>query len=132
MGILLEKRKYPIPVEGLLYVPKVSIVKNLKHENINPVTCGVIATEMRAIGERTPQYLQQRIYCLYDTAILNRHNVIILGAIGCGAFKESDDDATKLAKEMRTRADKYKDKIKTVYAIFHGKDNYKAFMKAMK
>lgn len=64
-------------------------------------------------------------------AIENKHDSIVLGAIGCGAYKESDDDAKILAKEMKKCADKYKDKILSVYAIFNNKNNYNAFMNEM-
>ncbi len=38
-------------------------------------------------------------------------------------FKESDDDPIILAKEMKITAEKYKDKILTVFAIYNNKKN---------
>ena len=54
----------------------------------------------------------------------NKHDVLILGAWGCGAFKESDDDIKILAKEAKRFCNIHND-IKIVFAII-GK-NYKLF-----
>lgn len=129
LGILLEKKKYPIPTDGLHYVAIVTINKNFKLEPITPVKCAVIASELRSIAERSSKYLHTRICKLYDTAINNHHNCIILGAWGCGAFKETDDDTKILAKEMFICAEKYKDKVKTVFALY-GKKNYDIFVES--
>ena len=131
LGLLLEKKRYPIPNEGFHYIPVVTITKDIKLQTISPIKCAVIASELRAICERTPQYLQMRINSWYEVAILNKHDVIVLGAIGCGGFKESEDDAKLLADQMKICAEKHKDKIKTVYAIYNNKHNYKAFVEAM-
>lgn len=132
LGLLLEKKKYPIPNDGLFYIKNVIINKNLKLENITPIKTSVIATELKSISSRSSIYLQNRINALYNTAIENNHDSIVLGAIGCGAFKESEFDATILSKEMRICADKYKDRILTVFAIFNNKNNYNAFVNTMK
>lgn len=132
LGILLEKKKYPIPVDGSHYVPSVLINKNIKLEMLKkPVKCSVIASELRSISERSDAYLQQRISALYEIAIVNKHDVIVLGAWGLGAFKETEDDADILAKNMKICAEKYSDKIKTVFAVFGNKKNYEAFQKVL-
>lgn len=105
-------------MDGLFYIKNVTINKNLKLENISPINVAVIASELKSICERTQTYLQKRISDWYDIAIANDHDYIILGAIGCGAFKESDEDVEILSKQMKICADKYKDKIMTTYAIF--------------
>ena len=57
--------------------------------------------------------------------------MIVLGAWGLGAFKETEDDAQLLAKEMRVCAEKYQTKIRSVFAIYKNKENYDAFIGAM-
>lgn len=131
LGLLLEKKKYPIPMNSLYYIKNVIITKNLNMENIDPIKVSVIASELKNITDSTINYLNKRICDFYETAIQNKHDCIILGAIGCGAFKESDDDVIILSKQMRICADLYKDKILTVFAIYNNKNNFLAFKKAM-
>ena len=121
LGLLLEKKKYPIPTDSYHYLPKVTIT------NTN-ISCAIIASELRSIASRTEEYLIKRVTDLYECAVKNKHNAIVLGAWGCGAFKETEDDAAIMAKIFKIVAKKYMDKIKTVYAILH-KPNYEIFKK---
>ena len=102
LGLLLEKEKYPIERDGLRYIKKITITHD------KPVHCAIIASELKA-----------RVDALYNCAIKNKHDLIVLGAWGCGAFKETEEDAYIIANE-------YKDKIKTIFAI-KGKTNFKIF-----
>ncbi len=128
LGVQLESKKYPIPTDGHIYLKNISIKKdiNLK-EYKKPYTCGIIASELRSIAERSDQYLQNRLILLYETAIKNNHDVIVLGGWGLGAFKETDDDAGLLAKNMKIVAGKYNGKIKTTFAMYGNKRNYEIF-----
>ncbi|XWV25091.1 hypothetical protein QJ856_gp0686 [Tupanvirus deep ocean] len=119
LGLLLEKKKYPIPTDSYHYISKVVIMGT-------NASCAIIASELRSIASRTEEYLIKRLANLYECAIKNKHDVIVLGAWGCGAFKETNDDATILAKIMKIVANKYSDKIKTVYAVLY-KTNYEIF-----
>lgn len=125
LGLLLEKQKYPIANDSLIYLPNVIINKNIKGEKINPVKCSVIASEMKGISWQPNGYVRKRLVSLYETAIKNSHGVIVLGAWGCGAFGESDDDARILATEIKRLANDYNSRIETVCAVI-GK-NYKVF-----
>lgn len=120
LGLQLEKKKYPMPHDSYYYLPKVTITEG-------NVQCAVIASELKSIAMQTQQYLIKRITDLYDCAIKNNHDVIILGAWGCGAFKETEDDAEILAKVFKLIATKYKDQIKSVFAIYRNKKNLNTF-----
>lgn len=126
LGTLLENKKYPIPPDALHYVKKVTINKDTNMKPITAVDCAVIASELKCISERSSKYIQSRLTNLYDIAIKNNHDVIVLGAWGLGAFKETDDDAKILAKEMRLCAEKHN--IKTVFALYKNKENYDVFV----
>lgn len=130
LGLELEKKKYPIPDGSSHYIKNIKINKDVNLININPVNCAVVASELKSISERTDQYLETRVDNWYKIAKDNNHNAIILGAIGCGAFKESDDDCKKLANIMKKCADKHKE-IKTVFAMYKMKANYKIFAEVM-
>lgn len=75
--------------------------------------------------------METKIESWYQVARNGKHNVIILGAIGCGAFKEANDDCNLLASVMRRVADRNQD-ILSVYAIYKGKQNYDVFKDKMK
>lgn len=124
LGLLLEKEKYPISIDGSLYIKTVTVTKNKSLQNITPFTCSIIASELRCISSSN---LQLRFKSLYNIAIKNKHDVLILGAWGCGAFKESDEDIYILAREAKKFCFENND-IKIVFAII-GK-NYKLFKNA--
>lgn len=131
LGLLLEKKKYPIPVNGLIYVPKVVITKDIDMNPIKDKECAVIASELKSINNRTLKYLQKRVSDLYTTAVKNKHDAIVLGFWGLGAFKECDEDVPKLAEAMRICAKIYKDQVKTTFALYKGKKNYDLFVKEL-
>jgi hypothetical protein len=130
LGTELEKKRYPIPDLGHHYIKNVIITKDQNMNPIDHIKCSVIACELSGICERSQKYLETKVEIMYQVAESNNHNTIVLGAIGCGAFKESDDDAEILANVMKKIANKH-NKIKTVYAIFRGKQNYDVFNRVM-
>lgn len=79
LGLLLEKRKYPIPNDSYHYIPKVTITSN-------KICCAIIASELRSVACHNAEYLANRIIALYECALKNKHDAIVLGAWGCGAF----------------------------------------------
>lgn len=128
LGILLEGKKYPIPREGAIYLNNVLINKNLNMETLSkPIKCSIIASELKGISSSSEEYLKSRITSLYNIAISNGHDVLILGAWGCGAFKESDEDVQILANIIKICANKFSDKIDTVCAVI-GRKNYNKFL----
>lgn len=126
LGVELEKKQYPIPDLGYHYIKNIVITKDPNMNQINPIRCSVLACELKGICERSNKYLENKIEIMYQVATQNNHNAIVLGAIGCGAFKESNDDAEILASVMKRVACRYPN-IKTIYAIFKGKQNYEVF-----
>jgi len=82
----------------------------------------------------TPHYIENKITNLFNIAINNNYDAIVLGAWGCGAFSETEDDADIISKHFKTCCDKFiykylyiiKDRIKIVFAIPTTK-NYKIF-----
>lgn len=125
LGLLLKKKSYPMKQDSLYYLPKIIINKDLNLKPITPVTC----SELKCISCRSTDYLRNRINALYETALNNGHDVIVLGAWGLGAFRETNEDTEILAKQMKYCASKYK--IKTVFALYGNNHNYKVFKRIM-
>lgn len=115
-----------MPRDSLIYLQQIIITKNFNMENIPNYRCAVIASELHAIASSTSAYLETRLTNLYTTAILHHHDVIVLGAWGCGAFAETEDDTHIIATHIKGLADLYKDKIKTICAVL-GRKQYKIF-----
>lgn len=114
-------------MDSLYYIPKVTITKDLRLQPMIPISIAVIASELKSIGNRTSEYLLMRINAVYQIAIANKHDVIILGAWGLGAFKEDDGDVEILAKHFKQCALAHQSKIRTVFALFGNKSNYNIF-----
>ena len=72
--------------------------------------------------------MESRIINLYNCAIKNKHDVIILGAWGCGAFKESDDDVLIISNIIKKLSKRYQNNIETICAVI-GRKNYEQFNK---
>lgn len=126
LGLLLEKQKYPIATDGVIYIPNVIVTKNRLLKDIQPFKCAVIASSLRSIANHSSEYLQMRFKSIYDVALKHKHDALVLGAWGCGAFKETDDDIVILAREFRKFFNKYQvHGIKIVFSVI-GK-NYKLF-----
>ena len=65
---------------------------------------------------------------MYECALKNKHDAIVLGAWGCGAFRETEEDAIIMANIFRQVEKTYRDRIRTVYAVLY-ENNYQVFKK---
>lgn len=77
--------------------------------------------------------LKSRIERIFKLAIKENVEVLILGAFGCGAFRNPPELVAKVFAEFTSKYLNYFDVIE--YAVFHTereKNNYEAFVKAMK
>lgn len=82
--------------------------------------------------EDLEKLLTSRIKRIFEVAVANRNEVLILGAFGCGAFKNPPEIVAKVFKRITESYTQYFDVIE--YAVFHTTKetaNYKAFLKEM-
>jgi hypothetical protein len=125
LGLLLEKKNYPLPADGY-YLNSVHITGDQKLQPlVRPFKCAVIASELRGIASRPHEYIVGKISAIYNHAIRGKHDIVVLGAWGCGAFKETDDDMRILVECYKQCIKKYGSLIQTVFAVY-GK-NYDKF-----
>lgn len=106
------KNQYPIPTFGGIYSPKVNIYRKPKtYETMeSPKLCNVISvsgvirpridevTGMMANG--FPRMVKRKIRQIFRIAILNHHSKLVLGAFGCGAFKNPPKHVALLFEEV--------------------------------
>lgn len=111
---------YPIKKENLIYSKNVSVIKNNKGEQIRPfnidiitavaliapakkIVCGTEAYKRPADYE----YMSSCIELIFQAAILNNIDVLILGAFGCGAFLCPAHDTAIIFKTICQKYKKY-------------------------
>lgn len=78
------------------------------------------------------QLLRSRVERIFQVALANGADVLILGAFGCGAFRNPPRLVAEVFKEYTDRYGKFFDVIE--YAVFHTereKGNYEAFREVM-
>lgn len=125
LGTLLEKTRYPMGRDEARYVPRVTIHRALDGKALpkDKYRCAVIASELHAIAASSKNYLQDRVDALFALAVRNKHDVIVLGAWGCGAFGETEDDLFILAQAFRAAALNPKHSgVRPVYAMMNKKN----------
>lgn len=106
-----SKLRYPIPDEGGIYTPKVTIFRDaLTYEFLpEPVICNVISVP----GIKNPTLdnnglmkkssvlrLKRKIRNLFRVAIIEGHDKLVLGALGCGAYGCPAKQVSLIFKEV--------------------------------
>ena len=79
------------------------------------------------------ELLRKRIGRIFEVAIRSKADALVLGAFGCGAFKNPPEVVAGVFAEYTEKYREYFDVIE--YAVYHKeyeKENYEAFVKAMK
>lgn len=75
---------------------------------------------------------KQRIDAQLDTALLNGIKHVVLGAFGCGAFKNEPEEVAKIYREsIEERAEHFEHIIFPIYRPGYGRDNFPAFEKEL-
>ena len=102
----LNQSFYPINKTNVIYTSKVTIIKDSDYQLLeNPFIVSMIA----AVGIRQPiltkqhQYQNEDYEIIYNTidnifrtAYANNHDILILGAIGCGVFHNPPKEIIKI------------------------------------
>lgn len=139
----LTRDFYPIKKLESIYSKDVTLFKDAKHNLMEtPIKMDIIACPsvkcpdlVDGLFKHEDEYVQeQKIRLIFLTAIRHRHDSIVLGAFGCGAY----NCPPKQVAEMFKRAvEKYKNHFKViVFAIlrkpYDKRDNFKIFNDVLK
>lgn len=150
-----RKQKNPLHNDDIIYTPEVVIFKTdtsypklMKEENwqtVNVITCA--APNLRekpsnihnsgdgnvsvSISDNELQLLhEKRGAKILDVALAEKNQVVILGAFGCGAFKNKPEIVAKAYKNLM---EKYKYAFETIeFAVYcspRDDSNYRIFKK---
>ncbi len=129
---------YPIPKDGAIYTPNALVVKHSEANHyistkypypISFISSAAINCKQKDIIEfdgnkiltdKSTKLTKNKIETIFEVAIINNHDVIVLSAFGCGAFNNPPHGISKLFKDA---IDKYKVHFKyIVFAIFNDKN----------
>ena len=148
----------PLYNDDCIYTPNICVFKSdtnfpepLKSEewwNVDIITCAAPNLRERPSNRMNPnagstsaqitsaeleKLLTARILRIFEIAVANKAEVLILGAFGCGAFKNPPELVAKVFKNVMQKFLGYFETIE--YAVFHTERelaNYEAFAKRMK
>ena len=118
----------------MIYSPFVPIIKNDAGQYLDEITyCGIItapAVNTGIVSQREPDRLgevedimKRRIKKVLAIALENKHSVIVLGAWGCGVFRNNPIDIASYFHEILSTT--FKDKFdKIVFAIYSKNEKF--------
>ena len=158
-GFYLPHRKAGNPLynDDIIYSPDVYVFKSDTAEptrlekadwySVNVITCAAPNLRDRPSNHMNPNagtsparisrkdlhsLLETRIRRIFQTAAAEENEVLILGAFGCGAFRNPPD---VVADVFRLVTQEFQRRFETIeYAVFHTDrelENYRAFQKIL-
>lgn len=129
--------KYPLGPTDTILTQGVTVIKNLEYRNLKPQTLDFLAVA----GLRNPKLfkckfkpededlLRRKIRLIYQIAIKHGYTVLVLGALGCGAFNNPPREVARIFKE---ELEPFKFFFETIiFAVLCKKDmtNFEVFKK---
>jgi len=114
-----------------IYSPDIVFMRDGREKKCDVLTCPSPNHSIKdagVTGEENSEALRSRIEFIRDIAEENKPEVLILGAFGCGVFRQDPDEVSALFKEAFNKSDI----AEIIYAVPAGKSkrNYEAFRKA--
>ncbi len=126
----LSKEFYEIAYPDIIYSPKVWIVKDKNYQDLEkPWSSAFIAAPMLRRpqldikGYYQPKDLemaQKIIEHIFAVAFENDHEILILGALGCGAYRNPPEQVIPIFNEMLTKY--YGCFKKVIFAVYSQSD----------
>jgi uncharacterized protein (TIGR02452 family) len=102
---------YPLNLDDIIYSPKVTIIKGINYTDISrqdqySVAC-IACAAIRKPHIRGDQYqhisdrecMRNKIKMILQTAEYHNHDCLVLGAFGCGAFRNPPEGVVDLFKK---------------------------------
>ncbi len=135
----LNKKYYPLH-DTLLYSPHIEIYLDPRYKSLNKpynidiITCAAKDTPVLIDGNLSTKDYQStydKIESIIFTAIKHKHDSIVLGAFGCGVFRNPPEQIAAIFKEI---LEKYGGHFKEIYfaVLSKGNDkNYEIFQRIL-
>ena len=121
---------YPLKFNEVVYSPEVLILKNKNHQYLkHPKPISLISVPAlrkpqliyKKYGKMDYDIMTAKIESIFKIAILNKHDSLVLGALGCGVFK---NPIHEVASIFRTMINYYGGYFKYIgFAVLTNNDN---------
>lgn len=139
----LSKQKYPLTHDELIFSPNVKILKTADYKSLNPEylnIAGVVSSAairrpiLSSIGrysQEDSELLHNKITMLLETFEYHQIQILVLGAWGCGVFRNPPRQVAQAFKDI-IYSDRFKYSFKKiVFAVAvmkpHDQQNYDEF-----
>ncbi len=104
----LKQEYYPIRSDEIIISKNVKVIKNSSYKDIKPLNIDYILTKDALIADGkfnkfTYEEAERRIELIIKTAHALKIDILILGAFGCGVFKNPPEDVAYLFKKSLER-----------------------------
>jgi len=126
----LESGFYPLKNTDCIYSPKVTFFKNSNGDYCKPFELSMIACPglkkpkliNNKLTENDEELLKNKIRTIFKIAIKYGHNYLILGALGCGAWKNPPEEVARIFTEIIKEFDGVFEEI--IFPIIDNHKNY--------
>ncbi|CAF1189637.1 unnamed protein product [Adineta ricciae] len=119
-----RREKNGLYTHRIIYSPRITIIKDDNGKmlsspyHVGIVTCAAPNASICQDIELTRQTMKERIRCLLTVFQMHRHDVVVLGAFGCGVFK-NDPREVALAFREHLQSDEFRNVFsRIIFAIF--------------
>lgn len=158
LSLRYERKYYPIFINEAIYSPAITVFKDneknnwklydtpimmdfiacpgLKYPPVKKIT-DVDGNTIKRLCEEDVKTLKNKLRLIFQVGYKTNHDVLILGALGCGAWRSPPEHVAEIFKEI---CDEYSGMFKyVIFAVLRGagdyapskfhKDNYDIFTK---
>jgi uncharacterized protein (TIGR02452 family) len=125
----VKKNYYPLTGTKALYCPNVVCSKGKDLEQINPFELSVI-TCAAVVNPKLSDYynlVEEKIVRILDIAVENEEKYLVLGAWGCGVFRNEPSIIASIFSFYLLHREYHKDSFEEVYFSIPAGHNYNVF-----
>lgn len=141
----LPPKTYPLQHSTAIYSPQVYVIKAIDN-TVLPDADQFYADFIAITGLRRPklnnmkttfrfdedrELLRERVERIYQVALDNNHDSMLLGALGCGAFMNPVEEVVEIFKYMNQKYDGYFKQIDFAVLAEEGNPNYDVFNRVL-
>ncbi|KAF2177928.1 hypothetical protein K469DRAFT_732212 [Zopfia rhizophila CBS 207.26] len=100
LSLTLHSHYYPIPVLGAIYSPTILLIRNSIVISIAAIRRPVVGRDGRYAKEGDRKLIKGNIRVVLRIAASHGHRKLVLGALGCGAFRNPPEEVASCFLEV--------------------------------